>query len=55
MDQHTFDNWKKIKEIFEESGNTNNLYYKRAIQIIKTGVDPLEKIWEDQSKNRPSS
>ena len=41
MDQHTYDNWKKIKEVMEASGNTDNHYYKRAVAIIKTKVDPL--------------
>ena len=36
MDQHTYDNWVKIKATFEESGNTDNMFYKRAIEIVKT-------------------
>lgn len=43
MDNHTYNNWVKIKETFEQSGNTNNMFYKRACEIIKTKVDPLEK------------
>jgi hypothetical protein len=43
MDQHTYDNWVKIKETFEKSGNMNNMFYKRACAIVKTGKDPLEK------------
>jgi len=43
MNNHTYENWVKIKEIFEKSGNTNNMFYKRACEIIKTKVDPLEK------------
>ncbi len=43
MDQHTYDNWVKIKETFESSGNTNNMFYKRACAIVKTKVDPMEK------------
>ncbi len=27
MDQHTYDNWVKIKATFEASGNTNNMFY----------------------------
>jgi len=42
MDSHTLNNWVKIKETFEKSGNTDNQYYKRACAIIKTGKDPLE-------------
>jgi len=43
MDQHTYDNWVKIKEIYENSGNTNNLFYKRAVKIKETRKDPLAK------------
>ena len=35
MDQHTFNNRVKIKETFEKSGNTNNMFYKRACEIVK--------------------
>lgn len=35
MDQHTYNNWVKIKETFEKSGNTNNMFYKRACEIVK--------------------
>jgi hypothetical protein len=48
MDQHTYDNWVKIKETFEESDNTNNMFYKRAIEIIKTRKDPLAKFLGDE-------
>jgi len=47
MDQHTYDNWKKIKEVMEERGTTNNQFYKRAIQILKTGKDPLSDFLGD--------
>jgi hypothetical protein len=43
MDDHTFANWVKIKETFEKSGNTNNMFYQRACEIVKTKRDPLEK------------
>jgi hypothetical protein len=43
MDDHTFANWVKIKETFEASGNTNNMFYKRACEIVRTKRDPLEK------------
>lgn len=44
MDDHTYQNWVKIKSTFESSGNTNNMYYRRACEIVKTKKDPLEKI-----------
>jgi len=43
MDQHTYENWVKIKEIFEKSDNTNNMFYHRACEIVKTKRDPLAK------------
>lgn len=48
MDDHTYQNWVKIKESFEQSGNTNNMFYKRACEIVKTKRDPLEKLWKDK-------
>jgi hypothetical protein len=43
MDDHSFNNWVKIKQTFEKSGNTNNMFYTRACEIVKTKRDPLEK------------
>jgi hypothetical protein len=48
MDDHTYANWVKIKETFEASGNTDNMFYKRAIEIVKTKNDPLAKYLGDQ-------
>jgi hypothetical protein len=45
MDEHTYNNWVKIKETFEKSGNTNNMFYKRACEIVKGKRDPLDKLW----------
>lgn len=39
MDQDTYNNWKKIKAVMEEKGTTNNHFYKRAVEIVKTGRD----------------
>ena len=47
MDQHTYDNWVKIKETFEKSGNTGNMFYMRACEIVKTKKDPLAKYFGD--------
>ena len=54
MDQHIYDNWMKIKETFEKSGNTSNSFYKRACEIVKTKIDPLKNIWEmnEQEEDR---
>ena len=43
MDQHTYDNWVRIKKIMEEKGTTNNQFYKRAVTIVLTRKDPLAK------------
>jgi len=45
MDDHTKKNWQKIKDVMEASGNTNNMFYKRACEIVRTGKDPLEHIF----------
>ena len=47
MNSHTLSNWIKIKETFEKSGNTDNMFYKRACEIVKTGRDPMEKFWNN--------
>ena len=44
MDQHSLDNWVKIKETFEESGNTDNMFYQRACMIVNSGVGPLAEM-----------
>jgi hypothetical protein len=48
MDKRTFENWVKIKNTFEQSGNTNNMFYTRACEIVKTGKDPLAKFLGDE-------
>ena len=41
MHPDEFSNWVRIKETFEESGNTDNFYYKRACAIVEGQPDPL--------------
>jgi hypothetical protein len=48
MDNHSLNNWIKIKETFEKSGNTDNMFYKRAVEIVKTRRDPLAKFLGDE-------
>jgi hypothetical protein len=48
MDDHTYQNWVKIKATFEASGNTDNMFYKRAVEITKTKRDPLAKFLGDK-------
>ena len=38
----------KIKKTFEESGNTDNMFYKRACAIVKDRKDPLAKFLGDE-------
>ena len=48
MDSHTYQNWIKIKETFEKSGNTDNMFYRRACEIVNTKKDPLAKYLGDK-------
>jgi hypothetical protein len=48
MDDHTYQNWVKIKTTFEASGNTDNMFYRRACEIIKTKRDPMAKYFGDK-------
>ena len=48
MDSHSYDNWAKIKETFEKSGNMENMFYMRACEIVKTKKDPLAKFLGDK-------
>jgi hypothetical protein len=50
MDEHTRNNWKKIKESFEASGNTNNLFYTRACAIASGRKDPLDSILKKENE-----
>ena len=36
-------NWQRIKDAMEESGNTDNMFYKRAVAICGGGEDPLKE------------
>tara|TARA_B100000085_G_scaffold231648_1_gene218556 strand:+ start:2175 stop:2351 length:177 start_codon:yes stop_codon:yes gene_type:complete len=46
MDNDTYNNWVKVKETFEESGNTDNMFYKRACDIVKSRKDPMQSYLE---------
>jgi hypothetical protein len=48
MDQHTYENWKKIKKVMEEKGTIDNQFYKRAVEIVLTKRDPLAKFLGDE-------
>lgn len=47
MTERELENWKKIKEVMEETGKTDNMFYKRAIEILRSGNDPLGKFLGD--------
>ena len=50
MDDRTYQNWVKIKETFESSGNIENMFYTRAVEIVKTKRDPLAKYLGDKNE-----
>tara|TARA_B100002019_G_C20926496_1_gene430076 strand:+ start:35 stop:220 length:186 start_codon:yes stop_codon:yes gene_type:complete len=49
MDEHTYANWVRVKETFEASGNTNNMFYQRACAIVSGGKDPLSQMLGDKT------
>lgn len=42
MDQHTKENWEKIKKHFEEIKQTSSPFYKRACLICAGKPDPFD-------------
>ena len=56
MDKRERENWEKIREAMEASGNTENFFYKRAVIISKGGADPITlPDLEEPDDNAPSS
>jgi hypothetical protein len=43
MDAHTRENWAKVKAALERANKTDCYFYTRALAILKTGKDPLER------------
>lgn len=41
MDQHTKNNWKKIKTNLEQAGLTDSMFYQRACEITAGKPDPF--------------
>ena len=41
MDDHTYENWVRVKESLEGSGKTDNMFYQRACAILSTKQDPF--------------
>jgi len=50
LDQHTKDNWVKIKAALEAAGKTDSFFYKRAVSIVSGGedVNPFPEEPEDK-------
>ena len=44
MDKHELENWQRIKDKLEETGNTDSFFYKRAVAICGGQDDPWEKV-----------
>jgi hypothetical protein len=40
IDQHTRDNWLKVKTALENAGKTDSPFYSRAAAIVNGGADP---------------
>ena len=47
MDEHTLQNWEKIKALMEANGNTTSNFYKRACQITSGRPDPMKRVLGD--------
>ena len=43
MDPQTLENWAKVKAALERADKTNCMFYQRAVAILKTGKDPLDR------------
>ena len=44
MDKTSYENWVRVKESLESSGNTDNFYYRRVCAIVSGGSDPMENL-----------
>lgn len=51
MDEHTYNNWVKVKETFESSGNIENFFYQRACAIVGGAPDPIDKMIKNESSD----
>jgi len=43
VDQHTRDNWRKVKAVLEAAGKTDPHYYRRAVAISQGRSDPFDE------------
>ena len=44
MDKTSYENWVRVKEALEASGNTDNFYYRRACAIVSGKPDPMDNV-----------
>ena len=44
MDKASYENWVRVKEALESSGNTDNFYYRRACAIVSGRPDPMDNL-----------
>jgi hypothetical protein len=44
MSKDELANWKKIKDYMEANDCTNNMFYKRAVDICNDKPDPLQPL-----------
>jgi hypothetical protein len=42
MDNHTLENWQRVKEALEKAGKTDCMFYRRAVAILSGRPDPLK-------------
>lgn len=54
IDNHTYNNWIKIRDALAAAGKINSPFYLRAVSVIKTGRDPGPNLpplagWSDSS------
>ena len=40
MDQTTYENWLRVKQMLEASGKTDSFFYRRAAYIVQNRRDP---------------
>jgi len=40
VDEEQIEKWRRVKEALEKAGKTESPFYKRALVILKSGVDP---------------
>lgn len=43
MDAQTRENWRRIKDVLEAAGKTDNHYYRRALAILAGRPDPFDR------------